>query len=177
MNATLIRCCTLYCLSLTLLAASTAFAAELPKRKSGLWETTMQMAGMPNMGPMQQCVDQATDNIMQQRAASQKQDCSVIEVKPQGSKVSIYSVCKVDGTTATSNGVFTGSFDSSYKGEISTRFSPPMQGMSETKVSIESTWKGACKPGQTPGQMIMPKLDMEALMKDPKMMELMKQQK
>lgn len=163
-----------------LLAGSVAvssFAAEPPKRKSGLWETTMQMQGMPNMGPMQQCVDQASDDIMRQRATNQKPDCSVMDVKPQGNKLTIHSVCKTDGTTATTDAVFTGAFDSSYKGEITTRFNPPMRGMSESKMSIEASWKGACKPGQKPGEMIMPKMDMEALMKDPKMMELMKQQK
>jgi len=167
----------LVCMSLIAVIANSAIAAELPKRKSGLWETSMQMAGMPNMGPMQQCVDQATDNIMQQQAANQKSDCSVIEVKSQGNNLRIHSVCKVDGTTATSDGVFSGSFDSSYKGEISTRFNPPLQGMGESKVSIASTWKGACKSGQKPGEVIMPKMDMDALMKDPKMMEMMKQQK
>lgn len=177
MNNRLIYRHSLVCISLTAFVAVNTFAAELPKRKSGLWETSMQMAGMPNMGPMQQCVDQATDNIMQQKAANQKGDCSVVEVKPQGSKVLVHSVCKVDGSVATSDGVFSGSFDSSYKGEISTRYSPPMHGMSESKMSMASTWKGACKPGQKPGEVIMPKMDMDAMMKDPKMMEMMKQQK
>lgn len=177
MNMQLIRPHSLACISLTAVVAMSTFAAELPKRKSGLWETSMQMVGMPNMGPVQQCVDQATDNIMRQRAENQKGDCSVIEVKTQGSKIIVHSVCKVDGTAATSDGVFSGSFDSSYKGEITTRYSPPMHGMSESKMSIASTWKGACKPGQKPGEVAMPKMDMDALMKDPKMMEMMKQQK
>ena len=163
-----------------LLAAAVAIsslAAEPPKRKSGLWETTMQMQGMPNMGPMQQCVDQASDDIMRQQASKQKPDCSVMDIKPQGNKLTIHSVCKADGSTVTTDAVFTGAFDSSYKGEITTRFNPPMRGMSESKMSIEASWKGACKPGQKPGEMSMPKMDMDALMKDPKMMELMKQQK
>ena len=150
---------------------------DAPKRKSGLWETTMQAQGMPNIEPMQQCVDQASDDIMRQRASQQKPDCSVMEIKPIAGKVSIHSVCKTDGTTATTDAVFTGSFDASYKGEIVTRFNPPMRGMSETKVNLESSWKGACKPGQKPGEIIMPKMDMDAIMKDPKMIELMKRQK
>lgn len=167
----------LTCLSLIAAISTSVFAADAPKRKSGLWETTMQAQGMPNMGPMQQCVDQASDDIMRHRASEQKPDCSVMEIKPQAGKVTIHSVCKTDGTTATTDAVFSGSFDSSYKGEIVTRFNPPMRGMSETKMNLESSWKGACKPGQKPGEMIMPKMDMDALMKDPKMIELMKQQK
>ena len=157
--------------------AMSSLAAEPPKRKSGLWETTMQMQGMPNMGPMQQCVDQATDDIMRQPDSRQKPDCSVMDVKPQGNKLTLHSVCKTEGSTVTTDAVFTGAFDSSYKGEINTRFNPPMRGMSESKMVIQAAWKGACKPGQKPGEMGMPKMDMEALMKDPKMMELMRQQK
>ena len=167
----------LVCLCLVATIPSSAFAADAPKRKSGLWEISMQMQGMPNMGPMQQCVDQASDDIMRNRDFSQKPECSVMNVKPSASKVTINSVCKVEGIIVTTNAVFSGSFDSSYKGEIVSRFNPPMRGTSETKMNMESTWKGACKPGQRPGEMIMPKMDMEALMKDPKMMELMKQQK
>ena len=57
--------------SLALLAALlpvTAGAADAPRRKSGLWEVRTQMAGMPAAGPMQMCVDQASDNLMQERA-------------------------------------------------------------------------------------------------------------
>ena len=140
-----------------LLAASVSmslFAAEPPKRKSGLWETTMQMQGMPNMGPMQQCVDQASDDIMRQPESRHKTDCSVMDIKPQGNKLTIHSVCKADGSTVTTDAVFTGAFDSSYKGEITTRFNPPMRGMSESKMSIKasmSIFGMLISPGFCPG--------------------------
>ena len=109
--------------------AGAAVAADMPKRKPGLWEINMQMDGVPNMGPMQQCIDQNTDNLMQQQAKKGKTDCSVMDIKPSGNKVSIHTVCKIEGSTATTDGVFEGAFDSSYKGKLKTRFTPPMHGI------------------------------------------------
>jgi hypothetical protein len=159
---------------------SGALAADMPKRKSGLWEISTRMEGMPSMGPMQQCIDQNTDNLMQQRAEKNKSDCSVMDIKPQGNKVSIHSVCKMEGSTATTDAVFTGAFDSAYKGDMLTRFSPPMHGMSESKMAFDAKWLGPCKPGQKPGDMVMPNMkgmNMNEMMNDPKIQEMLKQQR
>ena len=160
--------------------ASGALAADMPKRKSGLWEINTRMEGMPGMGPMQQCIDQNTDNLMQQRAEKNKADCSVMDIKPQGNKVTIHSVCKMQGSTATTDAVFVGAFDAAYKGDMLTRFSPPMHGMSESKMSFDAKWLGPCKPGQKPGDMVMPNMtgvNINEMMKDPKIQEMMKQQR
>jgi hypothetical protein len=170
-----------YCsfLMIGVAAASLAggvLAADTPKRKSGLWEINSHMEGMPGMGPIQQCIDQNTDDLMQQRAKQDKPDCSAMDIKPQGNKVTIHSVCKFEGTTATSDAEFVGAFDSAYKGTINTRFNPPMHGMSESKMSLEAKWLGPCKPGQKPGDVIMPNMgNMQEMMKDPKFQEMMKQ--
>ena len=159
--------------------AGGALAADAPKRKSGLWEISTQMDGMPNMGAMQQCIDQNTDNLMQQDAKKEKHNCSVMDVKPQGNKVVMHSVCKFEGTTATTDAVFTGAFDSAYKGEMKTRYNPPMHGVSESKMAMEAKWLGPCKPGQKPGDVIMPKMknmNINEMMKDPKIQEMMKRQ-
>ncbi len=159
--------------------AGGALAADMPKRKSGLWEINMRHDGSPGMGPMQQCIDQNTDNMMQQKAKDQKQDCSVMDVKTSGNKVNIHSVCKMDGSTATTDGVFEGAFDSSYKGTMKTKFSPPMHGRSESNMALDARWLGPCKPGQKPGDVIMPNMgsvNINEMMKDPKMQEMMRKQ-
>ena len=166
-----------------LLAASlvgSVQAAEMPKRKAGLWEINTRMDGMPAMGAIQQCIDQNTDDLMQQQARKEKQNCSVIDITPLGNKVTVHSVCKVQSSTATTDAVFIGSFDSSYKGDMHTRFSPPMHGTSETKMSFDARWIGPCKPGQKPGEVIMPNVggvNINEMMKDPKVQEMMKRQK
>jgi len=160
--------------------AGAALAADLPKRKPGLWEITLQSAGMPGMGPILQCIDRNTDDLMQQRAKQNKTDCSVMDIKPQGNQVTIHSVCTLDGSTATTDAVFVGAFESAYKGEMTTRFNPPMHGMSESKMSQQARWLGPCKPGQKPGDVIVPNIggiNVNEMMKDPKFQEMMKKPK
>lgn len=170
---------------LTLLAAafalsclsSPAFSSDLPKRKSGLWEIKMTQEGMPGMGPIQQCIDQNTDNLMQQKARDNKQECSVMDTKTTGNKVVVHAVCKIEGSTATTDAVFEGAFDSAYKGTMKTRFNPPMHGMSQSTMMLDARWLGACKPGQKPGDVIMPGMgNMSEMMKDPKFQEMMRRQ-
>jgi Protein of unknown function (DUF3617) len=164
---------------LLLCLTSATWAADMPQRKPGLWEINMQANGMPNMGAIQQCIDQNTDDLMQQRAKQNKTDCSVMDIKPQGNKVSIHSVCKFEGSTATTDAVFVGAFESSYKGEMTTRFNPPMHGMSESKMIQDARWLGPCKPGQKPGDVIMPNIggvNVNEMLKDPKFQEMMRKQ-
>ncbi|HUX63017.1 DUF3617 domain-containing protein [Sulfuricella sp.] len=170
-------------LLLGLVAASLAggaLAADMPKRKTGLWEINAQLEGMPSMGAMQQCIDQNTDNLMQQSAKKEKTDCSVIDVNPEGNKVSVHSVCKFQGSTATTDAAFIGAFDTAYNGDMKTRFDPPMHGISESNMTMEAKWLGPCRPGQKPGDVIMPNIknmNINELMKDPKIQELLKRQK
>ncbi len=167
-------------LSLTAIAGTTTSAAELPKRKPGLWEISVQMEGAPSMGAMQQCIDKNTDNLMQQQAGEEKPECSVMDVKAAGNRVTIHSVCKVEGSTATTDGVFEGSFDTNYKGTMKTRFNPPLQGMAESNMTQQARWLGPCKPGQKPGDVIMPNMggfNVNEMMKDPKIQEMMKRQR
>ena len=160
--------------------AGAAQAAEMPKRKPGLWAIDTRIEGMPAMGAMQQCIDQNTDDLMQQQANREKQNCSVIDIKPQGKRLSVHSVCRLQGSTATTDAVFVGAFDSAYRGDMHTRFSPPMHGTSESRISLEARWVGPCKPGQKPGDVIMPNgsaMNLKEMMKDPTVQEMMRRQK
>ena len=157
--------------------SSFAASADLPKRKVGLWEIDMQIDGMPNLGPIQQCIDAKTDNLLAQKGQG---NCSAMDIKTTGNRVAIHMVCKMDDSTATTNGAFEGSFDSVYTGSTTTRFAPPFRGMSESKMRQKARWLGPCKPGQKPGDVIMPGMggiNLNQLLNDPKMKELMKRPK
>ena len=170
--------CTL--LSLAGIGSTITSAAEQPKRKPGLWEINVQMEGAPSMGAMQQCIDKNTDNLMQQQAGKEKPECSVMDVKASGNRVTIHSVCKIEGSTATTDGVFEGSFDTNYTGTIRTRFTPPLQGMTESNMTQQARWLGPCKPGQKPGDVIMPNMggfNVNEMMKYPKIQEMIKRQR
>jgi hypothetical protein len=159
--------------------AGNSYATDTPKRKSGLWEINMRMEGAPSMGQIQQCIDQNTDNLMQQRDNKIKQDCSVMEIKNQDNKITLHSICKVADSTATTDAVFVGSFDNAYKGDIKTSYNPPVHGRVETSISMEAKWLSACKPGQKAGDVIMPNmkgLNINELMNDPKIKEMMRHQ-
>jgi len=176
-----------YSLSVLFLAlgfglVNAAAAADLPKRKSGLWEMKTQMEGMPSHGPMQMCVDQTSDNLMQQRGPREKPDCSVMDVNRAGGKVTIHSVCKFEGTTATTDAVITGDFESGYRSDMKIRYSPAKQGMGDMHMIQEAKWLGPCKAGQKPGDVMMPGMpamnpgNMQEMMKDPKFREMMRRQ-
>lgn len=159
--------------------AGTSLAADAPKRKSGLWEMKIGIEGKPSPGPMQICVDQNTDNLLQDRARGEKPNCSVMVVNRSGGKVTVHSVCKHENTTVTSDVVITGDFESSYKSDIKMRYSPPQHGMSEMHMNQEAKWLGPCKPGQKPGIVTMPGMtgggmNLQEMMKDPQMREMMK---
>ena len=167
-------------LSLAGIGSTITSAAEQPKRKPGLWEINVQMEGAPSMGAMQQCIDKNTDNLMQQQAGKEKPECSVMDAKASGNRVTIHSVCKIEGSTATTDGVFEGSFDTNYTGTIKTRFTPPLQGMTESNMTQQARWLGPCKAGQKPGDVIMPNMggfNVNEMMKDPKIQEMMKRQR
>ncbi|MEO8144664.1 MAG: DUF3617 family protein [Betaproteobacteria bacterium] len=142
--------------TLLLLCAGIAAASaqDAPRRKSGLWEISMSSAQMPAPMVTRQCVDEKTDDMA--RGPSQgREKCSKQSVRREGGSVIVESVCQVDGSTATSRGVFSGDFATSYKGEMTTRFNPPMQGMAESRMNFQARLTGACAPGQKPGDMSM----------------------
>ena len=131
-----------------------AASADAPQRKSGLWEMKMSGGHVPGGMTMQQCVDQKSDDISKMQEA--KSNCTKNVVRREGEKVIAESVCKMQGTTATTRSVFTGKFDSAYKGEIKTTYDPPMQGMRESSSMIEAKWVGPCLAGQKAGDVVMP---------------------
>ena len=127
-------------LFVVLLLATPAEAAsyDAPKRKSGLWELKMTSGQAKGMPAMQQCVDEKTDDLMQKEmSAAQKTQCSKNDMRKEGDKIVVESVCKMENSTATTRAVFTGRFDSAYKADIKSTFEPPLKGMKESS-SVQS---------------------------------------
>src|SRR4026209_2493955 len=107
------------CLSILCLLAASAAAQDVPRRKSGLWEVSMSSPQMPAPMVSQQCVDEKTDNLARSRGSEK---CSKQGVRRGGRNWVVESVCQIEGSTATSRGVFSGDFATSYKGEFVTKF-------------------------------------------------------
>ncbi len=131
--------------------AAGAAAQDAPRRKSGLWEISMSSPQMPAPMVSRQCVDEKTDSLGIRPTRGGSDNCSKRTVRREGKSVIVESVCQVEGSTATSRGVFTGDFATSYKGDMTTRFAPPMNGMTESKMSFQGRLTGPCAPGQKAG--------------------------
>ncbi len=144
-------------LLLALAAPALAVAAQdLPKRKPGLWEYRMQSSMAPAPMVSQQCIDARTDDLMQQPAQQgPKPACSKTAVRREGARTLVDSVCSFEGTTVTTRAVFTGSFDTGYRADIHSSYSPPLMGMKESRQTMDAKWLGPCKPGQRPGDVMM----------------------
>ncbi|MCC7060987.1 MAG: hypothetical protein IT508_12225 [Burkholderiaceae bacterium] len=132
-----------------------AGAAELPRRKSGLWEiSTVAQQGKPVAAQM--CVDRKTDDLTRQLAGAGV-TCSKQSVKRESAtRYVIDSVCRFGDSTATSRAVFTGSFDERYDVDINAKYVPPMMGIGEGRSRISARWLGPCKAGQRAGDIILP---------------------
>lgn len=140
------------------LTATPTWTAELPKRKSGLWELKMSSAQMPVGLPMvETCVEEKADNLLEQEDRS-NQACAELVVRRDGDRFFIDTTCKTDKTMVTSHAVVSGRFDSAYRVEIKESYNPPLLGMKESARVIEARWLGPCKPGQKPGDVALPDL-------------------
>lgn len=146
--------------TLALLATAAVDAFEPPKRRSGLWEmTTSSLAGKGGAMSMQVCVDEKTDSLAFEKGVSMaKQHCSRNDFRHDGDRLVVDSVCKFGDTTATTTTVFTGKFDSGYRADSKVIYDPPMRGLKEATNVIDARWTGPCKPGQKPGDVVMPGL-------------------
>ena len=145
-------------LSLAILCclATGASAQDTPRRKSGLWEVSMSSPQMPAPMVSRQCVDEKTDDMSKGASRGGAEKCSKQSVRREGGNVVVESVCLIEGSTATTRGVFSGDFNSSYKGEMTTRFAPPLHGAAESKMKFQARLTGPCAPGQKPGDVAVP---------------------
>lgn len=143
-----------------LLAPAIAAATDQPpRRKAGLWEIHNEMNGRASpVGPIQSCIDEKTDSIMQQGLSDAQSSCEQMSWVKDGDSYVIKSVCKIGKAFATTEGKFTGAFDSNYRGEMHTIYSPPIHGMAKSDITLTAKWLGPCKEGQKPGDIVMPNM-------------------
>lgn len=136
-----------------------SFAAEMPARKPGLWELKINFARVAPPQTMQQCVDAATDKLMHSPSGNSgvPENCSKRDITMNGDQMVIDSVCTGAGKTMITHSVVTGSFNSSYVMNVTTRSAPPAQGeMAELNMTLQGKWLGPCAADQKPGDMILP---------------------
>lgn len=132
-------------------------AQDLPKRKSGLWEISMDTSNGRSKGSqermMTQCVDQSKDDVFRQMGQQMEREnkCTRTNMQRAGNRLSFDSACDFGSMKTTSKTVVAGDFNTAYKIEIHSRYEPPMMGLAEGTTVMNATWVGACKAGQRPG--------------------------
>lgn len=137
---------------LCLTPAGAALADELPSRKPGLW--SIKMGGTPLGGhTLQECVDKASDERWRTQS-QQDATCSKPVVKRDGARYRFTMECTANNQKQTVEGVYTMTGDTGFTGETVVRFTPPIQGMAQMKMTSEGRWMGACKPGMKPGDTV-----------------------
>lgn len=138
---------------LMMTGALPAAAAELPSRKAGLWEVKTSFENRGVAQTFQQCIDAATDQMLQSSAGPFSADaCAKREVQKSGDTTTIDSTCTLGGKTATSRAVVTGSFDSAYTMTVTSQ----SEGTAASRtITMAAKWIGPCAADQKPGDMIM----------------------
>ena len=135
-------------------ALTPALALDMPTRKAGLWELKLDFVGRNLPGQtMQQCVDAATDKLMNQAfGGTTKEACSRQDVSNAGGVMTIDSVCKFGPATVTTHSTVSGSFDSAYSVDVesSREGGPPVRGGSRNHTRIAAKWLGRIGSDESP---------------------------
>jgi hypothetical protein len=149
-------------LTVALLCALPATADELPTRKAGLWEIRVQIDGhsLP-VNTVHQCTDATTDKQMIATFGHGMNACSQKNISSSGDSITVDSVCKISGGTATTHAIISGDFNAAYTVKVTSKQEGgrpvahlPANGV--TNITMEAKWVGPCGKGQRPGDLIMP---------------------
>jgi hypothetical protein len=136
-------------------AGSVAMAAAPPFSKPGLWVMT-RMQGKQSF-QTKMCIDRSTQASLTGMGNSMvKSMCSKMATQVSGSVATTQAVCKMGGSTMTTNTVVTYQGDTAFHAESHTNFSPPFMGKTESQSVQDGKWTGACPAGMVPGDMMGP---------------------
>ena len=133
-----------------------AHADDYPPRKAGLWEVAVHNPAPVPDATIRMCIDPDTDQMFHKFSGDVRaKHCSKSEVKVTGSTVNADSICKMGGTTMTTNLTTTYTGDSAYHVDIKSHFDPPKAGQSDVTITQDAKWMGDCPADMKPGDLDM----------------------
>ena len=135
-----------------------ALAQDFPKLKPGLWEMERTAErGAQHPSRMTMCLDDTVQKEMfDMGAGAMKGMCSKHEFKMSGNRGTGDFICDFGGSRMHSKSTMQMTGNTGYRTEIHTTYDPPFMGQRETTTVLTARHVGACKPGQRPGDMILP---------------------
>jgi hypothetical protein len=142
--------------------AFSSFADEiqLPARKAGEWQITMNLGGKTKLPAMSVtiCLDDKTDAEMMKAGLSLSKDvCTRQSMTRDGDALVIDSTCDFGAMKSTSHIVVSGDFQSAYTVKVNgTVEGGPSKMPKTTEMIQEARWVGATCTGLKPGEMLMP---------------------
>ena len=145
--------------SLLASAPLAALADDYPKLKPGLWEMERSSgnaaANRPNRTTM--CLDDTVQREMYEMGAgAMKGMCSKHDFMFAGNRGTGDFICDMGGSRMHSKSTMLLEGNGAYRTEIDTTYDPPFMGQSKSHTVVTARNVGPCKPGQRPGDMIMP---------------------
>ena len=150
-----------------------ALAADYPKLKTGLWQMERAAASGANQpNRMTMCLDDSVQKEMfDMGAGAMKGMCRKHHFKFSGNRGTGDFVCDIGGSRMHSRSTMELTGNTGYRTEIRTTYDPPFMGQTESTTVLTARHVGACKPGQRPGDMVLPNgqtLNMRDAMAGPK---------
>lgn len=130
-----------------------------PVRKNGLWEVTLRSdTPGPHRGQtVQQCTSVEVEPIVLMSLLPGQENCREVKASRRSGRLKegydIRTVCYVHGSRVDGHMELLGDLQSSYEGRFSVKFA---NGPGRAPGAFEGRWLGACKPGQRPGDMVLP---------------------
>jgi hypothetical protein len=140
------------------MATQPALAQDFPKLTRGLWEMERSAErGAQHPNRMTMCLDDTVQKEMfDMGAGAMKGMCSKHEFKMSGNRGTGDFICDFGGSRMHSKSTMQMTGNTGYRTEIHTTYDPPFMGQRETTTVLSARHVGACKPGQRPGDMLLP---------------------
>lgn len=143
-------------------AASGDPRADLPARKAGLWEVTVQAhaSGGAMRQPAQtvrQCTDVPAERVMLLSIVPGQEQCrrfTVTRIAESGG-YDITGICSVHDQRVVVSAQLRGDLQSVYSGSYRVEHAAAVP-MGNGPVDFQGRWLGQCGPGQRPGDMVLP---------------------
>jgi hypothetical protein len=127
----------------------------MPHRKPGMWQTTINMPGMPGGGiSTSMCTDAATEARYSALAPQQNpgSQCSKMTVHSVPGGWDTEGECVMRGKTSHFKASARGDMSSAYGMDVSMQ----EEGRPAQTMHMDAKWTGPCPAGRKPGDMVMP---------------------
>ena len=138
-----------------LLVIGMASAVDKPEMKEGLWSMHKQTIDNPGNKKSESdstiCRNHGYDKHVESHAVPK--GCTTVNESFQSGKYVLETHCTIAGTVIESKGTTTFNSDTAAHSETHATYTPPMQGVSETTMIMDSKFQGACPAGVQPGDL------------------------